>query len=127
MPAPARLVDDVAHIRECGFDAAIIEEHPRFFILVADLQLPSFYVPDSTDLMIMADYQYPMSALDMFWTNPHVRRADNDALPQNANSFGDFIGRNWQRWSWHYQGWDPAHHSVGTHLEVFFNRLAQAA
>ena len=127
MPAPVQLVEDVTHLRECRFDATIVEEHPRYYVVIANFELPAFYAPNVTDLMMMADYQYPMSALDMFWTCPHVRRADNGAYPLNAEQLEQHIQRTWQRWSWHYGGWNPAHHNVTTHLEVFFNRLAQAA
>ena len=127
MPAPAPLVGDVAALADQGFDASIVDDHPRFYVVLTDLELPTFYDPSVTDLMMMADYQYPMSALDMFWTSPHVRRVDNGGFPQNADQLEEHIGRSWQRWSWHYAGWNPAHHSVATHLDVFFDRLAQAA
>src|SRR5205823_11420373 len=104
MTAPTQLVDDLARLRECELDATVVEEHPRYYVVIANLELPRFYVPTATDLMMMADYQYPMSALDMFWTDPHVRRADNGAYPQNADQFEQHIGRSWQRWSWHYGG-----------------------
>lgn len=126
MSAPAQLVDDVAALCELGHDAAIIEESPRFFVVITDLELPSFYVLTTTDLMMMADYQYPMSALDMFWTAPKVTCAGTGAVPQNADLVEQHIGREWQRWSWHYT-WNPACHNVITHLEVFFDRLAKAA
>lgn len=127
MPAPAQLVNDVQRLCEDGFGASIVEEHPRHYVVVADLELPAFYAPTVTDLLMIADYQYPMSALDMFWTSPHVHRADNGAFPQNADQLEQHIGRPWQRWSWHYSGWNPAHHNVVTHLDVFFDRLARAA
>lgn len=127
MPDPAQLVADVERLTEDGFDASIVEEHPRYYVVLANLELPTFYEPTVTDLMMMADYQYPMSALDMFWTSPHVRRADNGTFPQNADQFEQHIGKSWQRWSWHYSGWTPAHHNVVTHLDVFFDRLARAA
>lgn len=126
MPAPPQLLGDVAALQALGHDVAISEEPPRFYVLISDLELPPCYEPRTTTLMMMADYQYPMSALDMFWTDPDVRRADNGSFPQNADSIEQHISRSWQRWSWHYGGWDPSVHSVLTHLEVFFDRLARA-
>jgi hypothetical protein len=74
--------------------------------------------------MVMADYQYPQSRMDMFWTNPDVR-CSSGAMPQGADQFEEYAGRRWQRWSWHYAMWDPAKHSVLTHLEVVRDRLAK--
>jgi hypothetical protein len=127
MPAPAQLLEDLSRLHDCELDATIVEGHPRYYVVIANLELPSFYAPAMTDLMMMADYQYPMSALDMFWTSPHVRRADSGAFPANADQFEQHIGRHWQRWSWHYGGWNPARHNLVTHLDVFFDRLAKAA
>jgi hypothetical protein len=121
---PPRLVDDVEEVRADGHVVEVIDEHPRYFVLVKSFELPSAYEPSVVDLMVMTDYQYPMSALDMFWTNPHVRL--NGAYPQNADNFAEFIGRTWQRWSWHYE-WNPAAHNLRSHLEVWFDRIGRCS
>lgn len=126
MACPQRLLDDVEGLRAAGLDVALVEEEPRYFVVIRGLELPPAYTPQVTDLMVMADYQYPMSALDMYWTDPEVRCATSGGLPQAADQFQVFIGRNWQRWSWHYD-WKPAQHNLATHLDIFFNRLAIAA
>jgi len=46
-------------------------------------------------------------------------------LPQNAEHFEVYGGRKWQRWSWHYPGWDPSRHTLRTHLEVCKDRIAR--
>jgi hypothetical protein len=124
VPAPERLIADVNVVQMQGYAVEVVEDGTRYYVVFNDFTLPDCYVPNQTTLMFMADYQYPMSALDMFWTEPHVRLA-NGALPQNADQFLEFMGRSWQRWSWHHPGWDPAVHSVATHLEVCLDRLAK--
>jgi hypothetical protein len=47
------------------------------------------------------------------------------AGPQAADQFSIFAGINWQRWSWHYPGWNPATHNLTTHLEACRDRLFQ--
>jgi hypothetical protein len=102
------------------------EEPPRFFVIFAGLELPEWCAPRSTRLMMMADYQYPLSALDMFWTDPPIQTATG-GWPQNADQFEQHVnGTSWQRWSWHYE-WDPARHNVLSHLDVFFDRLAKGS
>jgi hypothetical protein len=82
------------------------------------------YQAATTDLLVIADYQYPMSRMDMFWTDPPVL-LHNGALPLNANNFEVYGARRWQRWSWHYPNWDPSRHSLRTHIEVCRDRLAR--
>ncbi len=122
---PPLLAEHVALLRERGENVEVVEEGSRHFVVVKDFQLPTGrYIPPSTDLMMMADYQYPQSRLDMFWTDPPVMLTSG-ATPQAADSFEYYIGRRWQRWSWHYDGWNPAIHNIITHLEVFKDRLAR--
>jgi Prokaryotic E2 family E len=124
MPAPERLLADVALLREHGQAAEVVEDGTRYYVVLSGYELPEAYQPRRTDLMVIADYQYPASALDMFWTEPHVRCLTG-AWPQNADQFEPHIGRTWQRWSWHYPGWNPSTHSLITHLEVYSDRLAR--
>jgi hypothetical protein len=124
MSAPERLLADVEAVRCEGNAIEMVEDNTRYYIVLSGQMLPSQYTPQKTDLMVIADYQYPMSALDMFWTEPHVR-CPNGSWPRNADQFEPHIGRTWQRWSWHYPGWNPSTHSLITHLEVCFDRLAK--
>jgi Prokaryotic E2 family E len=124
MPTPERLLADVALLREGGQAVEVVEDGTRFYVVLSSYELPETYQPRVTDLMMIADYQYPVSALDMFWTEPHVRCLTG-SWPQNADQFEPHIGRSWQRWSWHYPGWSPSTHSLITHLEVYSDRLAR--
>lgn len=115
---------DVEALREMGHDVDVIEDGSRTYVIVHAVRLPDGFTPTETDVMMIADYQYPQSALDMFWTEPHVT-IGGGAWPANADQFETHCARSWQRWSWHYPGWNPATHTVATHLEVFFSRLAE--
>jgi hypothetical protein len=104
---------------------AVIQDGARWYVVLEKYEFPSgHYVPGRADLMVMADYQYPQSRMDMFWTDPTVR-CTNGNLPQNADVFEQYGGRQWQRWSWHYPAWDPARHNIHTHLEVVRDRLGK--
>ena len=123
MELPNRLAADVAVVRE-GRAVDVIADGTRFYVVLPDVKIGDHYTPSSSDLMVIADYQYPLSALDMFYTEPHVRCVETNAWPQNADTFEPHIDRTWQRWSWHYD-WNPSAHSLLTHLEVCFDRLAR--
>ena len=123
---PPQLQVDVEWLKEQGRNVEVVEDGTRFYVILKAFQLPDSgqYLPSVTDLMIMPDYQYPMSRLDMYWTDPVVRLASG-GLPRQADSMENYAGRSWQRWSWHYDGWNPSTHNIATHIEVFMDRLAR--
>jgi hypothetical protein len=122
MALPERLAADIDDLRATGHDVEVVEDGTRFYVVIKGFELPNGYVPSVTDFMMIADYQNPMSALDMFWTEPHVQ-CGSGSWPQNADQFVVYGERNWQRWSWHYPGWNPATHTLSTHLEACRDRL----
>jgi len=124
MAVSDRLLSDIDLVRSQGHNVEVIEDGTRFYVVLSNFVLPNYYNPSVTDLMVMADYQYPVSALDMFWTEPHIR-CPNGAWPQSADQFEPHLQRIWQRWSWHYVGWNPASHTVATHIEVCLDRLSK--
>ena len=73
---------------------------------------PGRFRIDATDVLFLADQQYPLSALDMFWTELGVVRPDG-SIPQNADSMQTYLGRQWRRYSWHRNGvWNPANNGL---------------
>jgi len=125
MDLPARLMTDLDALKGEGHQIEAVQDGVRYYLIFRNYALPDQgYVPAVTDVMLMTDYQYPASRMDMFWTDPAVK-LPSGAWPQNANQFEAYCGRNWQRWSWHYSVWDPARHSVRTHLQVVIDRLAR--
>ena len=121
---PTLLEAHIVKLRERGDDVEVIEDGSRYLVVLRNYRLPDGrYQPQITNLMVMADYQYPMSRMDMFWTEPHVLLTTGGP-PQNADQFEVYAGRRWQRWSWHYPTWDPNRHSVLSHIEVCRARLA---
>jgi hypothetical protein len=122
MALPAQLNLDLEPLRN-GYTVKVLEDGTRFYLVFEAFALPpGLFRSDVTDLMMIADYQYPLSRMDMFWTAPMVHRKDG-SLPQNADQFEIYAGRQWQRWSWHYPLWNPSCHTVVTHFEVVRDRL----
>src|SRR5712692_9145074 len=123
MTIPHRLAVEVEELRSSGLTIDVIEDGNRCYLVFRDFVLPDCYQPGKTDVMVMADYLYPQSPLDMFWTEPHVT-LPNGQYPQNANSFEQHCGRSWQRWSYHY-AWNHSQHSLRSHLSVVHERLSR--
>jgi hypothetical protein len=126
MPVPPQLEAEIESLRESGQVVEVIEDGTRYYVILKDFELPEAYSPRKVDVMVMPDYQYPQSRLDMYWTDSKVRLVASGNLPQNAEHVeGPYGGRMWQRWSWHYPQWNPSCHNLTTHLEVFVDRLAR--
>jgi hypothetical protein len=76
----------------------------RLFVIIKSAPLPpGIFKLQKTDILLVADRQYPDSALDMFWTEQDVIRV-NGTIPQNANVIETYMGRSWRRFSWHRNG-----------------------
>jgi hypothetical protein len=83
--------------KEVGVKGEVIEEGMRLYVLLHKAPLPDglLQVAES-DVLFMTDQQYPLSALDMFWTEVGVVRPDS-SIPQNAESIEQYLGRDWRR------------------------------
>lgn len=125
MPPSAEVVRHAAEFTEAtGLDVLLEEEAGRLLVLIASAPLPpgSFSL-SSSDLLFVTDAQYPLSALDMFWTEPGVLRPNGD-VPAGADSLEVYLGRQWRRFSWHRNGlWNPARNGLLDHYEFVQDRF----
>lgn len=95
------------HAREftevTGTTVALVEEGDRIFVLLRQVRLPPGLRLSVTDILFIADKQYPLSALDMFWTDVEVVWSDG-TVPRSAETIETYLGRRWRRFSWHTNG-----------------------
>ena len=64
--------------------------------------LPVGFDRASTDLLLRLPAGYPDVPPDMWWCEPAVQRADGQIIPATGVS-ENYLGRQWQRWSRHFQ------------------------
>ena len=118
------------HLREfeeaTGLTAGVHEGSGQIFIVIEKAPLPpGCYRVDRSDLLFVGDVQYPMSSLDMFWTEPEVVRPNGD-IPAGGDSIETYLGRQWRRFSWHRNGlWNPAGNGLLDHFEFMQDRFAR--
>lgn len=117
------------HLAElCGQVGAVGEVHDadgRLYVVLSKLALPAgLFAVDRSDLMFMSDHSYPLSAMDMFWTEPEVLRLDG-GIPAGGESIETYLGRQWRRFSWHRQGvWRPTGNPLLDHYALMEARWA---
>lgn len=92
--------DAVALAEAVGLTAAVIEDEGRLYVRIDDFSLPPGWSVPTTPILVLADSQYPQSALDMFWCDPAVV-GPNSTVPRNADTMETYLGQQWRRFSWH--------------------------
>jgi len=119
-----RHADDLTE--KTGFRLDIEQEGVQVFVILREVLLPpGVYQVGSTDVLFITDAQYPLSAMDMFWTDLAVLRPDGSAS-QGAEILESYRGRQWRRFSWHRNGiWNPNGNPLLDHFEFMQARFAQ--
>lgn len=86
---------------QVGVRGDVIEDGMQLYVLLHKAPLPEglFQLAES-DILFVTDQQYPLSAMDMFWTEVGVLCTDG-SVPQNADSIEHYLERPWRRFSWH--------------------------
>jgi hypothetical protein len=96
---------DMAFLANRGLSFSISEEGGLICVLIADWPLPPGYDHGVADLLLRLQTGYPDLPPDMWWFYPAVRLA-NGSLAPNSDQYEPHLpamGRQWQRWSRHFQ------------------------
>lgn len=119
-----RHADELA--REAGIRVEIEEAGAQHLVILRDLPLPrGAYQVASSDVLFLTDAQYPVSAMDMFWTDLTVLLPDG-SIPAGGESIETYGGRQWRRFSWHRNGvWNPNGNPLLDHFEFMQDRFAK--
>lgn len=107
-----------------GYEVELVEGGLQVPVIIKSVILPTgvFAIP-ATDMLFLADAQYPLAALDMFWVELEAVRADG-GVPANADQIEQYASRAWRRYSWHRNGaWNPNSNGLLDHFEFAMDRL----
>lgn len=112
--------------QKAGVQVDVEEQGAQVYVILRTLPLPNgAYRVAVSDVLFITDTQYPLSAMDMFWTDVAVVRP-NGSVPGNADSIETYLGRQWRRFSWHRNGlWNPAGNCLLDHFEFTQERFRQ--
>ncbi len=89
-------------------------------IIISGYQLPRGYEPKKSDLMIIIPDNYPVAKIDMFYFSPFIQREDGKVIGALENE--THFGKDWQRWSRHYD-WRDGIDNIATHISYITNEL----
>lgn len=121
--APPLLLDHVGQLRLRGHRVEVTAGD-AIYVVIKDYPIPDkIWSRSSSDLLIIAHDTYPNAPLDMFWLDPPISRRNGEgAAPEGAGT-ETRNGREWQSFSWHVGGWNPARDNLVTYLDVVDDRL----
>ncbi len=98
----------------------VLEGNAKHGLIIEDFPIPKGFIARQTNLMLLVPIGYPGSPLDMFYFWRPLEKIDGSPI-SSLNSETHF-GKQWQRWSRHYD-WTPGHDSVVQHIEFVVNML----
>lgn len=121
MALPPLLTEHIEYLRSLGCNIEV-KEDSEICIIFKDYQVPNnIWNCDKTDLLVVTHPTYPNAKMDMFWVDPPITL--KSGAQAQAVSPETKCGRNWLRFSWHVQSWNPAHDNLITYLNVVDDRL----
>ncbi|MDD4295331.1 MAG: E2/UBC family protein [Ruminiclostridium sp.] len=110
------LPNDIQYLTEREYEYSIHEEENQTLLSIKNYPLSEVFDRNSTNVLIKIPKGYPISAIDMFWVNPHIKLKVTGSYPSQADVFESSQGAQWQRFSRHYQ-WKPIY-NIATHMNV---------
>lgn len=94
-------------------------------LIIHDYRVPVGYDHETTDLLLRLPRQWPDGTPDMFWTEPHLKIKASGAWPNASAHLMVIDGRQWQRWSRHYNDrWRPGSDGLRTLLLIVKREMA---
>ena len=123
--ATETLLQEVVSLRSEGYSVEIVEAEGVVNLLLENYSLPPIYNKPSTRLLLRVPESYPNGNPDMFWTETDLLCV-NGQVPNTAETIETHLGKQWRRFSWHPQGWNPGVGNLHMYLE-FVNSGFQKA
>lgn len=124
MGLPPQLETDINKLKEQGYSVDVHRENNQILVVIEKYRVPSGWNKSETTLLLITDIGYPNSKMDMFWTDLDFK-LNGERIPQAGDAVQPFLGKQWRRFSWHVQKWNPAVDNVITYLGTVDARLRQ--
>lgn len=119
------LLQELGGLRDRGYNVEIVETDGMVNLIFQNYSVPPIYNKQTTTLLLRLPVAYPNGNPDMFWTEIDLLCV-NGQTPQSADSIENYIGKQWRRFSWHPQGWNPGTGNLCMYLEFVDNGLLKA-
>ncbi|HEY9706807.1 MAG TPA: E2/UBC family protein [Oculatellaceae cyanobacterium] len=119
------LRQEVEGLKGAGYQVEIVEADGVVNLIFTDFSIPPYYNKKHTCLLLRLPVSYPNGNPDMFWTDADLARP-NGTTPTKADQIETYLGKQWRRFSWHPQGWNPGTGNLCMYLEFVNSGLIKA-
>ena len=120
---PQQLSKEIEKLRAQGYEVEVYENSGLIILVLKNYPLPRGYNKETSNLLLKVPLSYPNGKLDMFWTDPDLRLLESNG--QAATTTENILGKQWLRFSWHPQKWNPGADNLLTFLEFVNRRFMQ--
>lgn len=94
---------DERYLADRCLDYEVVVDQGMTCVVISQWRLPPGYQIEMADLLLRLSSGYPDVAPDMWWFDPPLSRADGQEIPA-TQVIETYFGRQWQRWSRHFNG-----------------------
>lgn len=122
---PTQIADEVNTLKEEGYSVEVNEAEGWANVIFHDYPVPNGFTRTTIGLLVKLPLSYPSGRPDMFWTDVDLTFKDG-RTPRSAEQIETILGKQWRRFSWHPQNWNPGTDNLRTYLEFINNRLAKS-
>jgi len=123
MALPPKLEKEIEELRS-EYSIDVIEDAEILNVIFKDFPLGEGFNLERTDILLRVPRSYPDSGPDMFWTHPTLTLA-NGQVPLNADALESYVSKQWRRFSWHRQSWNPSVDNIHGNMEFIRKRLKE--
>jgi len=122
------LPEDAQYLANRRIAHEIRDEAGMTCVLLPGWPLPAGLDHGQVDLLIRLAPGYPEIAPDMWWVDPPLHTANGAIIP-NTESVEVHLGRQWQRWSRHFNPgqWQPGIDRLESYLARIAGELQRIA
>ncbi len=128
MTVPLLLPADWRCLEDRGLAYEVSAEVGMTCVVIRSWHLPGGYDRTESDLLIRLPVGFPDLAPDMWWLAPAVKLAGG-ATVQATDLTETYLGRQWQRWSRHFQPgqWRSGLDGLESYLALIQRELIRCA
>lgn len=115
---------DEQYLADRGLEHQVSPEQKMTCVVIQRWALPAGYNATQADLLLRLGAGYPDVAPDMWWFDPPLHRTDGKTIPA-TDVIETHVGRQWQRWSRHFNGgqWQSGIDGLESYLALIRREL----
>jgi hypothetical protein len=118
---PPRLSSELENISK-EYKIEVVEEADFINLIFQQFPASAHFNHPTTTMLLRIPRAYPDAGPDMFWTDIDLKLADGN-IPKQSDSLETYMGRQWRRFSWHHNRWNPNVDNLHSYIDFVRRRF----